>query len=151
MIRRPPRSTRTDTLFPYTTLFRSGELRVAFDSTQIVSELHTARLGQLALASHRRVLTSGMEQTLRTFEEHFETSWWQTLNVFSWMLTSRSRMTCLSDTNQTMITRLKSSSQVWTDMQYMENYFLLDHLFGLWREKRPVILMLSIRIERKST
>src|SRR3546814_6925930 len=26
MIRRPPRSTRTDTLFPYTTLFRSGWL-----------------------------------------------------------------------------------------------------------------------------
>src|SRR3546814_21136932 len=26
MIRRPPRSTRTDTLFPYTTLFRSLEL-----------------------------------------------------------------------------------------------------------------------------
>src|SRR3546814_3919301 len=26
MIRRPPRSTRTDTLFPYTTLFRSGHL-----------------------------------------------------------------------------------------------------------------------------
>src|SRR3546814_1021604 len=32
MIRRPPRSTRTDTLFPYTTLFRSGELRID-DST----------------------------------------------------------------------------------------------------------------------
>src|SRR3546814_20616552 len=27
MIRRPPRSTRTDTLFPYTTLFRSGAFR----------------------------------------------------------------------------------------------------------------------------
>src|SRR3546814_11428087 len=26
MLRRPPRSTRTDTLFPYTTLFRSGLL-----------------------------------------------------------------------------------------------------------------------------
>src|SRR3546814_955894 len=25
MLRRPPRSTRTDTLFPYTTLFRSGQ------------------------------------------------------------------------------------------------------------------------------
>src|SRR3546814_18604948 len=25
MIRQPPRSTRTDTLFPYTTLFRSGK------------------------------------------------------------------------------------------------------------------------------
>src|SRR3546814_16392337 len=29
MIRRPPRSTRTDTLFPYTTLFRSGHRRLA--------------------------------------------------------------------------------------------------------------------------
>src|SRR3546814_8940038 len=28
MIRRPPRSTRTDTLFPYTTLFRSFDLLV---------------------------------------------------------------------------------------------------------------------------
>src|SRR3546814_11418410 len=27
MIRRPPRATRTDTLFPYTTLFRSEEAR----------------------------------------------------------------------------------------------------------------------------
>src|SRR3546814_9107320 len=27
MIRRPPRSTRTDTLFPYTTLFRALEIR----------------------------------------------------------------------------------------------------------------------------
>src|SRR3546814_17927154 len=27
MIRRPPRSTRTDTLFPYTTLFRSGQIK----------------------------------------------------------------------------------------------------------------------------
>src|SRR3546814_3550376 len=29
MIRRPPRSTRTDTLFPYTTLFRSEHDRAA--------------------------------------------------------------------------------------------------------------------------
>src|SRR3546814_9747110 len=28
MIRRPPRSTRTDTLFPYTTLFRSSPLEI---------------------------------------------------------------------------------------------------------------------------
>src|SRR3546814_5790625 len=31
MIRRPPRSTRTDTLFPYTTLFRSDRTSVWFD------------------------------------------------------------------------------------------------------------------------
>src|SRR3546814_8430011 len=30
MIRRPPRSTRTDTLFPYTTLFRSPGVEVGF-------------------------------------------------------------------------------------------------------------------------
>src|SRR3546814_10083954 len=30
MIRRPPRSTRTDTLFPYTTLFRSTGRRAVF-------------------------------------------------------------------------------------------------------------------------
>src|SRR3546814_19275570 len=29
MIRRPPRSTRTDTLFPYTTLFRSSDYTAA--------------------------------------------------------------------------------------------------------------------------
>src|SRR3546814_4919446 len=28
MLRRPPRSTRTDTLFPYTTLFRSGRFSI---------------------------------------------------------------------------------------------------------------------------
>src|SRR3546814_7996999 len=33
MIRRPPRSTRTDTLFPYTTLFRSQGLRLGPNET----------------------------------------------------------------------------------------------------------------------
>src|SRR3546814_15693835 len=32
MIRRPPRSTRTDTLFPYTTLFRSARKPKPFSS-----------------------------------------------------------------------------------------------------------------------
>src|SRR3546814_3851741 len=37
MIPRPPRSTRTDTLFPYTTLFRSELMRVA-DASKIQIE-----------------------------------------------------------------------------------------------------------------
>src|SRR3546814_7940209 len=42
MIRRPPRSTRTDTLFPYTTLFRST---VAQDRTpSIRASLHEAEI-----------------------------------------------------------------------------------------------------------
>src|SRR3546814_20581556 len=36
MIRRPPRSTRTDTLFPYTTLFRSSIPRLWPDVFQTV-------------------------------------------------------------------------------------------------------------------
>src|SRR3546814_7409181 len=39
MIRRPPRSTRTDTLFPYTTLFRSVRGRLAG-----AGESHLARV-----------------------------------------------------------------------------------------------------------
>src|SRR3546814_9083069 len=40
MIRRPPRSTRTDTIFPYTTLFRSRLVRKAADAqSQHLDEL----------------------------------------------------------------------------------------------------------------
>src|SRR3546814_17975907 len=45
MIRRPPRSTRTDTLFPYTTLFRSGNLRVS-GAIFCVGGLHGARFAE---------------------------------------------------------------------------------------------------------
>src|SRR3546814_4505527 len=41
MIRRPPRSTRTDTLFPYTTLFRSIE--AARDMVRVTVAAETAR------------------------------------------------------------------------------------------------------------
>src|SRR3546814_13618312 len=39
MIRRPPRSTRTDTLFPYTTLFRSSRYRYAGGGYEVVQQL----------------------------------------------------------------------------------------------------------------
>src|SRR3546814_4446712 len=50
MIRRPPRSTRTDTLFPYTTLFRSG--RKVLVLTQRIGHLEaiTATIGSLVPA-----------------------------------------------------------------------------------------------------
>src|SRR3546814_1264558 len=40
MIRRPPRSTRTDTLFPYTTLFRS--IHAGQDAVEIFHHRHLA-------------------------------------------------------------------------------------------------------------
>src|SRR3546814_15545519 len=47
MIRRPPRSTRTDTLFPYTTLFRSQLLKTA----KGIVNLGLAHMLVVALAS----------------------------------------------------------------------------------------------------
>src|SRR3546814_2155845 len=44
MIRRPPRSTRTDTLFPYTTLFRSfRELQYAAGRSDIIGMVDDMR------------------------------------------------------------------------------------------------------------
>src|SRR3546814_10908397 len=43
MIRRPPRSTRTDTLFPYTTLFRSEDFRLARPGESVTSLSDFAR------------------------------------------------------------------------------------------------------------
>src|SRR3546814_2974722 len=39
MIRRPPRSTRTDTLFPYTTLFRSLSTDYRSDLTRVAAAM----------------------------------------------------------------------------------------------------------------
>src|SRR3546814_9760669 len=39
MIRRPPRATRTDTLVPYTTLFRSIENPALYDTNNVVKTL----------------------------------------------------------------------------------------------------------------
>src|SRR3546814_14253355 len=41
MIRRPPRSTRTDTLFPYTTLFRSTMQRHLEAAGELIGRTHT--------------------------------------------------------------------------------------------------------------
>src|SRR3546814_12602304 len=53
MIRRPPRSTRTDTLFPYTTLFRSTFKALASPiRRQILDDLKDQPLTTGALCGH---------------------------------------------------------------------------------------------------
>src|SRR3546814_14984713 len=57
MIRRPPRSTRTDTLLPYTTLFRSGDADLlADDGAQQcrIARLADARLGIAGIPQRAR-------------------------------------------------------------------------------------------------
>src|SRR3546814_16926268 len=102
MIRRPPRSTRTDTLFPYTTLFRSavidGELVVendagASDFSALQAELSAGRASRFVfyafdllhldghdlqgvpLLSRQAALQeimSASDAALLRFSEHFE-------------------------------------------------------------------------------
>src|SRR3546814_10344125 len=43
MIRRPPRSTRTDTLFPYTTLFRSADVLIVDLRIDCRGDVHLGR------------------------------------------------------------------------------------------------------------
>src|SRR3546814_6898149 len=62
-IRRPPRSTRTDTLFPYTTLFRSVVLELARQAQHVVArQFRPAVGGDFAIAriqSHDDVAGKG--------------------------------------------------------------------------------------------
>src|SRR3546814_5306690 len=54
MIRRPPRSTRTDTLFPYTTLFRSGH--VLFQRAELLGEGDLLFLAESLFAEHQHLI-----------------------------------------------------------------------------------------------
>src|SRR3546814_2387307 len=51
MIRRPPRSTRTDTLFPYTTLFRSGRGYVAVFASVLLASMSGSAIADTAALS----------------------------------------------------------------------------------------------------
>src|SRR3546814_16666730 len=53
MIRRPPRSTRTDTLFPYTTLFRSDPIVGSVSSSLELRERENMIILKRVLLSHR--------------------------------------------------------------------------------------------------
>src|SRR3546814_21202709 len=58
MIRRPPRSTRTDTLFPYTTLFRAQQ---AATIGAVQEEQHRAKVRQLAGAQRADFAARGID------------------------------------------------------------------------------------------
>src|SRR3546814_4273112 len=74
MIRRPPRSTRTDTLFPYTTLFRSLEKEMA-DSA--VGQMFIPGIGMsnpIDLSPMFASAHNGLEVMARQFQESGEKS-----------------------------------------------------------------------------
>src|SRR3546814_3386256 len=91
MIRRPPRSTRTDTLFPYTTLFRSPTT-AALWRPPAASEAVPARLPSSTRASTSRTCAGCTASATTRSEEH--TSELQSLMRISYAVF------CLKKTNQ---------------------------------------------------
>src|SRR3546814_9495749 len=64
MLRRPPRATRTDTLFPYTTLFRSLEKRASLQGEQRRILRMTKRAAEQGSELVRRLLAFARRQRL---------------------------------------------------------------------------------------
>src|SRR3546814_16597464 len=67
MIRRPPRSTRIDTLFPYTTLFRSGFIKTR---SAIRADQHIDREAQ----RHDRLVGGGAADDWNFERDHWNAS-----------------------------------------------------------------------------
>src|SRR3546814_4735857 len=68
MIRRPPRSTRTDTLFPYTTLFRSNRMQGSTRSRQAgITPAWTNRTSSRRSEEHTSELQSLMRISYAVF------------------------------------------------------------------------------------
>src|SRR3546814_7610751 len=75
MIRRPPRSTRTDTLFPYTTLFRSRRVAAWWlyrGTTKHVCVTHKAPFMPSTAASGVSRHASGYGQTQSRYSQRHE-------------------------------------------------------------------------------
>src|SRR3546814_418355 len=64
MMRRPPRSTRTDTLFPYTTLFRSGRGGADYAFRRFTGEGHARLLDAVAGVVLQPLETRGLADRL---------------------------------------------------------------------------------------
>src|SRR3546814_2338990 len=67
MIRRPPISTRTDTLFPYTTLFRSLARTLAFEQRR---EHRRRQIDATAKVGERYARPDGLVRSQRAGEAH---------------------------------------------------------------------------------
>src|SRR3546814_2582230 len=102
MIRRPPRSTRTDTLFPYTTLFRSGQQQRLCIGRAIAVEPEVILMDEPCSALDP-IATAKIEELIRS-EEH--TSELQSLMRISYAVF------CLKKKNRQWVSRLQLTSTI---------------------------------------
>src|SRR3546814_6916307 len=115
MIRRPPRSTRTDTLFPYTTLFRSDRMGGFAKGLAVIEAFgkgrerltiaEVARLSGLDRASARRCLLTLVEQDYAVADDRYFRSEEHTSELQSLMRISYA-VFCLKKNKKTIIKEL---------------------------------------------
>src|SRR3546814_8719024 len=114
MIRRPPRSTRTDTLFPYTTLFRSAccaTWRGVLSGHRVPAALSQRRLRQRAWFMEPFDVRR-LSRRVRRSEEH--TSELQSLMRISYAVF------CLKKKKQ--VKQTKRNTPTSTVQHYIDNY-----------------------------
>src|SRR3546814_19292033 len=75
MIRRPPRSTRTDTLFPYTTLFRSIGVALSNIYTKAIPGAKVSVQPTKASVENLNLLTTGKGELALTLGDTLSNPW----------------------------------------------------------------------------
>src|SRR3546814_1971889 len=118
MILRPPRSTRTDTLFPYTTLFRSVDLCLIDETGGDVDGDHLGRhlplrRGDATAQGRRAVLGAGGARS----EEH--TSELQSLMRNSYAVFCLKKQQCINITVNIQLYHTYSTTTITHIMSYL--------------------------------
>src|SRR3546814_9230136 len=122
MIRRPPRSTRTDTLFPYTTLFRSLVLRQAHFQAPV---LGFAPLGNIEAGHDLQARGDAGAQLDRRARSEEHTSELQSLMRISYAVFCLKKKTIIHNkTHDTANTQTCTTHTV----QSMTRHHVLTHL-----------------------
>src|SRR3546814_9882291 len=101
MIRRPPRSTRTDTLFPYTTLFRSQRIPGEVSKAEALTSPRSANSIWVAQDQQRNVDSVRVANRTSRSEEH--TSELQSLMRISYVAFCLKKTRPLEYTRTTML------------------------------------------------
>src|SRR3546814_5437299 len=121
-VRRPPRSTRTDTLFPYTTLFRSTRAGKAISAFALSEPRSGSDVANMDMASRRDgddyVLSGEKTWISNRSEEH--TSELQSLMRTSYAVFC---LTKQNPTNTTILTRLVLYNTTLTQTNHITPHY----------------------------
>src|SRR3546814_8247710 len=112
MIRRPPTSTRTYTLFPYTTLFRSADLdrligRAGVD--RVLDQMRDDLFHPLRIAHDRTVLPDVEQHRMRSEEHTSELQSLMRISYAVFCLKKKNKINNINSSNKHTITTITNT------------------------------------------